>query len=65
VSLILLHQSCTVKVMAEISPQLRNKKITVFCLWGARAILVLRDMKAKDTKRKAVKYIYTMSIRVS
>ena len=51
--------------MAEISPQLRNKKIAMFCLWGTRATLVLRDMKAKDTKRKAVKYIYTLSIRVS
>jgi hypothetical protein len=47
-SLILLHQSCTVKIMGEISPQLLNKKITMFCSRGARATLVLRDMKAKD-----------------
>ena len=38
--------------MGEISPQLRNKKVAMFCLWGARATLVLRDMKAKDTTKK-------------
>jgi hypothetical protein len=64
-SLILLHQSCTVKIVGEISPQLLHKKITMFCSWGARATLVLRDMKAKDKRERERLNIFRRCLSVS